>query len=99
MSTYSPSSTAEKCSRFERCPEKLTRIFTFLDSLKEDLNIQKNYNVKQWADIMILACRPEARIPGLGTELVKEGMRLMEQQGITVSFRQKNDALKKTSCL
>ena len=85
MSSYSP--TSEKpCPRFERCPEKLTKIFNFLDQLKRDLDVQKDYEVEEWADIMILACRSDTRVPGLGTALAKEGIRVMEDHGFTVGF-------------
>ena len=85
MSSYSP--TSEKpCPRFERCPEKLTKIFNFLDQLKRGLDVQKDYEVEEWADIMILACRSDTRVPGLGTALAKEGIRVMEDRGFTVGF-------------
>jgi len=83
ISTYSP--TSEKpCPCYERCPEKLTKIFNFLDWLKRDLDIEKKYQVEKWGDIMILACRSDIRVPGLGTALVKEGMRVIEDRGIRV---------------
>jgi len=80
-----PSQTTENpCPRFERCPEKLTKIFNFLDWLKRDLDVQKEYKVEEWGDIMILACRSDTRVPGLGTALVKEGIRVMEDRGFSV---------------
>lgn len=33
---------------------------------------------------MILACRSDTRVPGLGTALVKEGIRVMENRGFSV---------------
>ena len=81
----SNSPTSEKpCPRYERCPKKLTKIFNFLDWLKRDLDVQKEYKVEEWGDIMILACRSDIRVPGLGTALVKEGIRVMEDRGFTV---------------
>jgi len=85
LKVTSSSSTSEKaCPRSERCPEKLAKIFNFLEWLKKDLDIEKEYNVDQWGDIMILACRSDIRVPGLGTALVKEGLRVMEDRGFTV---------------
>jgi len=83
VQTYSP--TSEKpCPRYECCPEKLTKIFNFLDWLKKDLDVEKAYKVERWGDVMILACRSDLRVPGLGTALVKEGLSIMEERGIKV---------------
>jgi len=77
--------TLEKqCPRFEKCPEKLTKIFDFLEWVKKDLDMEKTYKVEKWGDVMILTCRSDIRVPGLGTALVKEGMRVMEDRGIRV---------------
>ena len=53
--------------------------------LKKDLDIEAEYKVDQWGDIMVLACRSDIRVPGLGTALIKEGVRVLEERGITVS--------------
>ena len=86
MPSNSPTSEKPR-PRYERCPEKLTKIFNFLDQLKRDLDVQKEYKVEEWGDIMILACRSDMRVPGLGTALVKEGIRVMEDRGFSVGFR------------
>ena len=83
MVTYSP--TKEKSlPRCMRCPEKLQTIFNFLDTVNQDLDIEKTFHVEEWADVFILACRSDQRVPGLGTALVKEGVRLMEERGLSV---------------
>ena len=66
------------------CPEKLKKIFTFLDWMKEDLDVARDYGVEEWADVMILACRSDLRTPGLGTELVRRGLEIMEERGVKV---------------
>jgi len=70
--------------RYAKCPEKLQKIFNFLELLKKDLTIETEYQVEKWGDIMILACRSDIRVPGLGTALVREGIRVMEERGFTV---------------
>lgn len=75
---------AQQLPRHARCPEKLQKIFNFLSWLKKDLDIEKEYKVDQWGDIMVLACRSDIRIPGLGTALIKEGVRVLEERDIKV---------------
>lgn len=78
------SSPVEQLPSYARCPEKLQKIFNFLSWLKRDLDIEAEYKVDQWGDIMVLACRSDIRVPGLGTALIKEGVRVLEERGITV---------------
>ena len=54
--------------------------------MKKDIDMAKDYNVDKWADIMILVCRSDTRVPGLGTALIKEGITIMKDRGITVSL-------------
>ena len=77
----------KSCPRYERCPEKLQKIFDFLDWLDKNADIENTYQVNQWGDIMILACRSDQRVPGLGTALIAEGIRLMEEKGVSVSLQ------------
>ena len=44
--------------------------------------------MERWGDVMILACRSDLRVPGLGTALVKEGLSIMEERGIKVKYSQ-----------
>jgi len=74
----------KSCPIYERCPEKLQKIFDFLDWLDKNADIENTYQVNQWGDIMILACRSNQRVPGLGTALIEEGIRLMEERGVSV---------------
>ena len=80
---YSPDPT-ETGPSYSVCPEKLKKIFAFLDWIKEDLDIARDYGVEEWGDVMILACRSDRRTPGLGTELVRRGLEIMEDRGVKV---------------
>jgi len=80
---YSPD-PGETNPSYSVCPEKLKKIFAFLDWMKEDLDVAKDYGVEEWGDVMILACRSDRRTPGLGTELLRRGLEIMEDRGVKV---------------
>ena len=84
MSITQPWGLKDSKLRWLEVPEKLQKIFNFLSWLKKDLDIEKEYKVDQWGDIMVLACRSDIRIPGLGTALIKEGVRVLEERDIKV---------------
>ena len=83
---YSPD-PAESNPSYSVCPEKLRKIFEFLDWMKKDLDVARDYGVEEWGDVMILACRSDRRTPGLGTELVRRGLEIMEDRGVKVGYR------------
>jgi len=69
----------------DRCPpSKLSTIFTFLDYMKSHINIEKEYKVNTWGDVEFLVCRSDTRVPGLGTELTRRAVEIMEQRGVKV---------------
>jgi len=70
--------------RWKKCPHKMQKIFAFLDHVKEGVDIGRDYNVPKWADIMILACDSNRRVPGLGTALTKTAMKDVEEKGVKV---------------
>merc|ERR1739838_470499 len=65
-------------------PRKLSSIFTFLDYMKSNVDIEKEYKVDAWADVEFLVCRSDKRGPGLGTELVRRAVGIMEERGVKV---------------
>ena len=85
IQAYSPQpGEATSSPSYSVCPEKLKKIFAFLDWMKEDLDVAGEFGVEEWADVMILACRADKRTPGLGTELVRRGVEIMEDRGVKV---------------
>ena len=79
------SPTLEKTGpSYSVCPEKLQKIFQFLDWLKEDLDLPGDYGAEEWGDVMILTCRSDLRTPGLGTELVRRAVQTMQDRGVKV---------------
>ena len=79
------SPTPEKTGpSYSVCPEKLQKIFQFLDWLKEDLDLHGDYGAEEWGDVMILTCRSDLRTPGLGTELVRRAVQTMQDRGVKV---------------
>ena len=65
------------------CPDKLDAIFTFLDWMKKDLDPSRDHGIEQWADVAILACNLDRRIPGLGTKLVEKATNMIiEEAGV-----------------
>ena len=76
---------AEVQNTVDAClPRKLSSIFTFLDYMKSNVNIEKEYKVDAWADVEFLVCRSDKRVPGLGTELVRRAVGIMEERGVKV---------------
>ena len=87
IQAYSPQpGEATSSPSYSVCPEKLKKIFAFLDWMKEDLDVARDYGVEEWGDVMILACRSDRRTPGLGTELLRRGLEIMEDRGVKVGI-------------
>jgi len=70
--------------RWRKCPDKMHKIFAFLDHVKRGMDIGQDYGVTQWGDILILACNANRRVPGLGTALTKAALQDMEEKGVKV---------------
>ena len=83
IKSYSPP-PAETGPSYSVCPEKLKKVFQFLDCLKEELDIARDYGVEEWGDVVILACRSDLRTPGLGTELVSQAIKRVKDRGVKV---------------
>ena len=82
--SYSPSPTDTGPS-YSVCPEKLRKVFAFLDWLKLDLDIGKECEVKEWGDVILITCRSDLRTPGLGTELARRAVQAVRDRGVKVS--------------
>ena len=52
--------------------------------MKSNVDMAKEYMVDTWADVEFLVCRSDIRVPGLGTELVRRAVVIMEERGVKV---------------
>ena len=65
-------------------PEKLQRIFDFIDFMKSHVDLARDYGVETWAEVELLACHSATRVPGLGTELIARGVQKLREDGVEV---------------
>ena len=65
-------------------PEKLQRIFDFIDFMKSHVDLARDYGAETWAEVELLACHSATRVPGLGTELIARGVQKLREDGVEV---------------
>ena len=65
-------------------PDKLRKIFKFIDFMKSHLNVEESVGEENWTDVEFVVCHSKKRIPGLATELVGMGVRILKERGVKV---------------
>merc|ERR1712029_1071839 len=62
-------------------PEKLKKIFDFIECMKSRGDVSLMYNLDtSTADVEFLVCDSQYRIPGLGTEIIRRGIEILNQE-------------------
>ena len=69
---------------YAQMPAKFSKIMTLLKIMKKEMNIPRDYKVNTWSDVDFLVCRSDTRIPGLGTQLCKTALAILQQRGVQV---------------
>ena len=66
-------------------PEKLSKIFQFINFMKSQCCVGEMFGVEDWHDVEFLVCHSERRTPGLATEIIRTGVRILKERGVKVS--------------
>ena len=76
--------TKMKTPRYLECPEKFGAIYKFHQWALADMDVARDYGVREWADVFIVSTNTHNRVPGLGSELVARGVEEVVKKGIKV---------------
>ena len=66
-------------------PEKLSKIFQFINFMKSQCCVGDMFGVEDWHDVEFLVCHSERRTPGLATEIIRTGVRILKEREVKVS--------------
>ena len=77
--------TKMKTPRHLECPEKFGAIYKFHQWALADMDVARDYGVREWADVFIVSTNTHNRVPGLGSELVARGVEEVVKKGIKVT--------------
>ena len=53
--------------------------------MRSHVDVSADYNVDTWADVEFVTCHSQIRVPGLATEIIRNGVSILKERGVKVS--------------